>query len=81
MSTLGHVYRDDWHMGLRCWCHDKHDETLRLEAAERLRYQRPAHHEATDTHRESWSVVNPHGAAIHYGTEEEAASAARTGIY
>jgi hypothetical protein len=41
----------------------------------------PVHHPATPDLRESWSVDNPHGAEIHYPTHDEAAAAARTGIY
>ena len=41
----------------------------------------PVHHPATAELRESWSVLNPRGAQIHYGSEDEAARAASTGIY
>jgi hypothetical protein len=49
-----------------------------LEAA---RKARPVHHPATEEYRESWSVANPRGADIYYGSYEEALAAARTGIY
>jgi hypothetical protein len=45
------------------------------------RNAKPARHPATAEHRESWSVLNPHGKEIHYGSEAEAAQAAATGIY
>jgi hypothetical protein len=49
-----------------------------LEAA---RNSKSVRHPATAEHRESWSVVNPRGREVHYGTAEEAAGAAATGIY
>ena len=42
---------------------------------------RPVHCPATAEFRESWSVLNPRGREIHYGSEEEALAAAQTGIY
>ena len=42
---------------------------------------KPAYHPATAVLRASWSVVNPRGSEIHYGTEDEALLAAQTGIY
>lgn len=45
------------------------------------RQAKPKHHPATADLRESWSVTNPRGAEIHYGTYEDALLAAQTGIY
>ena len=28
MARKGHVYRNDWHSGVRCWCHDMTDADL-----------------------------------------------------
>ena len=42
---------------------------------------KPVHHAATDQYRESWSILNPRGAEIHYGSREDAELAAETGIY
>jgi hypothetical protein len=49
-----------------------------LNAAKR---EIPVHHPATSLYRESWSVRNPRGSEIHYGSRDEAETAARTGIY
>jgi hypothetical protein len=43
--------------------------------------QTPVHHEATTVLRESWSVLNPYGREVHYGSYEDALTAAQTGIY
>jgi hypothetical protein len=80
MSTLGHVYRESWHGGVRCHCHDMTDGQLSAATAA-ARQARPSHHPATATLRESWSVLNPFGKAIHYPSEQEALTAAQTGIY
>ena len=45
------------------------------------RKARPVHHPATAMLRESWSVTNPRGVDIHYGSYEEALAAAQAGIY
>ena len=42
---------------------------------------KPVHHPATAEYRESWSVVNPRGSDVHYGSPEDALAAAQTGIY
>lgn len=42
---------------------------------------RPAHHPETAMFRESWSVTNPRGSDVYYGSYEEALAAAQTGIY
>ena len=49
-----------------------------LEAAKR---EIPAHQPATDMYRESWSVLNPRGSEVCYGSYEEALAAAQTGVY
>lgn len=51
------------------------------EQAEAAKDAVPVHHPATSQYRESWSVTNPRGVAIHYGSREEAESVARTGVY
>ena len=28
MARKGHIYRADWHSGIRCWCHDATDADL-----------------------------------------------------
>jgi hypothetical protein len=51
------------------------------EALAEARKSRPRHVPATPELREGWSVVNPAGAEIFYGSAEDAANAAATGIY
>jgi hypothetical protein len=34
--------------------------------------QKPTYHPATAYYGESWSVINPNGREIHFGTPEEA---------
>jgi hypothetical protein len=41
----------------------------------------PVHHPETDIYRESWSVVNPRGHDVYFGSYDEALAAAQTGIY
>jgi hypothetical protein len=45
------------------------------------RKSKPVHQPATAEYRESWSVLNPRGSEVCYGSYEEALAAAQTGIY
>ena len=54
---------------------------LTASEVEEAKKSKPVHHAATAEYRESWSVVNPRGSEIHYGSFEEAELAAQTGIY
>lgn len=88
MTTTGHVYREDWHMGIRCWCHDATDSDLasRFGGQYRITYATglPAIGAATLTRTvTAYSYAAARGAAEEYARKvgnESGAVLAVTGI-